>query len=109
MMEDAGIPPSHHVIRDYVFLLCHAEDLEAATSLVLEMPKEVGLVRGKTIYWVAMANLKRRNYDTARRLALCALEPMPFLMEEIDKREQLDKRRANPNLIVDSETDDMHS
>jgi len=109
MMEDAGIPPSHHVIRDYVSLLCHAGDIEAATNLALEMKKEVGLVRGKTIYCVAMANLELQNYDAARRLASCALEPMPFLVEQINKREKWDQHLANPNLIVHDETVDLPS
>jgi hypothetical protein len=87
-LEERGIAPNHHIIREYVELLCLANEVETATSVVKETLANGGLVNNKTIYRVAMANVTAKNFAIARELTLTASEPLPFLLENIERAEQ---------------------
>jgi hypothetical protein len=90
-LEERGIAPNHHIIREYVELLCLANEVETATSVVKETLANGGLVNNKTIYRVAMANVTAKNFTIARELTLTASEPLPFLLENIERAEQRDE------------------
>lgn len=87
MMEEKDISPSHHVIRDYVELLCRTSEVETATGLVYEALGNNSFVNNKTLYRTAMANLNIQNIDEARKLANFTSEPLPFLMNAIEAAE----------------------
>jgi hypothetical protein len=87
-LEERGIAPNHHIVREYVELLCLANEVETATSVVKETQSNGGVVNNKTIYRVAMANVTAKNFAIARDLALTASEPLPFLLENIERAEQ---------------------
>jgi hypothetical protein len=96
MMEDQGVAPTHHVIREYVELLCQTGQVDVATGVVLDsIELETGdaedglmpLVNNKVIYRVAMANAKQKKFDEARRLAGCSSEPIPWLLRAIEMNE----------------------
>jgi hypothetical protein len=87
-MEERGIAPNHHIIREYVELLCMANEVVTATAVVRETMANGGIVNNKTIYRVAMANVAGKNFDIARDLCLSASEPLPFLLENIERAEQ---------------------
>jgi pentatricopeptide repeat protein len=90
MMDDRDIEPTHHIIRDYVELLCLVGQVDTATTIVLEAACEEGLLGSKTVYRVAMTNAKMQRFDIARQVAMCNKgEPMPFLLESIDQEERL--------------------
>jgi hypothetical protein len=86
-MEESGISPTHHIIRDYVELLCHANEVETATSVIFEFLTHDGLVNDKSLYRVALANAELKRFDVARELAGCSREPMPFLLDAIERIE----------------------
>jgi pentatricopeptide repeat protein len=95
-MEDEGVLPTHHIIRDYVELLCRAGQVGVATDIVLESMElqttdnedsPMPLVTDKTVYRVAMANAKQKNFEVARQVAACSSEPLPFLWRAIEARE----------------------
>jgi len=94
MMEDSGIAPTRHIIRDYVELLCRAGDVTTATNVIKEESTSPGpgesVVCSKAIYCVAMANVREGRLDSAREIASWSSEPMPYLLEKID-REQLEQ------------------
>ena len=82
MMEEDGVQPTHHIIREYVELLCQAGQIDTATEVVLDAASitPVGtsssssssnepLLNTKTIYRVAMANCRIGQFDTARKVA----------------------------------------
>jgi hypothetical protein len=87
-MEERGIAPNHHIIREYVELLCLANEVETATSVVKETLANGGLVNNKTIYRVAMAHAAAKNFAIARELTLTASEPLTFLLENIERAER---------------------
>lgn len=87
-MEERGIAPNHHIIREYVELLCLAHEVETATSVVKETLSNGGSVNNKTIYRVAMANVDAKNFAIARELTLTASEPLPFLLQNIERAER---------------------
>jgi hypothetical protein len=87
-MEERGIAPSHHIVREYVELLCLANEVETATAVVNETLTNGGVVNNKTIYRVAMANSAVNNFAVARDLSLTASEPLPFLLDNIARAEQ---------------------
>jgi len=91
-MEEMGIAPTHNIVREYVELLCQTGDVKTATDVVLEN-LDKGLVNSKAIYCVAMANAKRMDFEIARKLAVSGSEPLPFLIENIDKEERKHKRQ----------------
>jgi len=88
MMDEYGIEPNHHIIREYVELLCHAHEIDTASKVIMESVENEWPVCSKAIYVVSMANVKQRqDYEMARRIANCAAQPLPFLMENIEKHE----------------------
>lgn len=88
MMEENNVAPNHHVIKEYVELLCIAGEVETATSVVLDSVQTPGLVNSKTLYRVAMANAHQGQIDIARKMEALSAEPMPFLADAIAKRER---------------------
>jgi hypothetical protein len=105
MMEDQGVAPTHHVIREYVELLCRTGQVDVATGVVLDSmglesaDEEDGpmpLVSSKVIYRVATANLQQKKFDVARRLASCSSEPIPWLLRAIEKQELGEPLRTSP-------------
>jgi len=93
MMEDKGIPPTTHVIRNYVELLCLAGEIETATSIVEEYltsdnPETRRVVNNITTYRVATENAALGNFDVARKLASMMTEYVPALHRGIRSREQ---------------------
>jgi hypothetical protein len=92
MMEHEGIVPSQHIIRDYVELLCSVGEIRTATELVLESKKDLlDMISSKAIYKVSLANLEQLgNFEMAREIACFSMdnEPMPFLLNKINRREK---------------------
>eukprot|EP00536_Pseudo-nitzschia_multiseries_P000602 jgi/Psemu1/179031/e_gw1.7.165.1 len=93
MMEGKGIPPTTHVIRNYVELLCLAGEIETATSIVEEYlksedPETRLVVNNITTYRVATENAALGNFDIARNLASMMTEYVPALHRGIRSREQ---------------------
>ena len=69
MMEERDIAPTHHIVREYVELLCLAGQVSTATSVVREVATVPGLLGSKTIYRVAMANAQANHIDVAKDVA----------------------------------------
>jgi len=93
MMEENGISPTTHVIRNYIELLCIAGETATATSIVEEYltseDSETRLVVNNiTTYRVATENAVRGNFDVARKLASMMTEYVPALHRGIKSREQ---------------------
>lgn len=101
-MEDRGIAPTHHIIREYVELLCLAGEVETATAVVTETLESKGAVNNKTIYRVAMANVAAENLEVARELAMSASEPLSFLLQSIKEAEN--RRSALANKLSKSDS-----
>jgi len=104
MMEEAEIAPTHHIIRNYVELLCRTHEVETATDVILEQSsKDVdgggesegapSTVDSKAIHCVATSNVRIGNYDAARKVALCrnGQQTLPSLLEWIDSEERHDR------------------
>ena len=77
-MEHLQMEPSTHVLREYVEMLCTAEDLETATNMVLDLLENSTTEEGetkslalnsKTIYRVARANFDAGEIRIAERIA----------------------------------------
>jgi hypothetical protein len=91
-MERNDIAPTHHIIRDYVEMLCLVGQVDTATTILKEAVDEEGLVSSKSIYRVALANAKIQKFDVAREVALWGTEePVPFLISNIEREEKLFK------------------
>jgi hypothetical protein len=90
MMESRQIAPTLHVIREYVELLCWADDIETATQVVMDALNSDGAVSvsNKTLYRVAMGNAHHNKFDRARKLATMGTEDMSFLIDRINKAEE---------------------
>jgi hypothetical protein len=90
MMESRKIAPTLHVIREYVELLCWADDIETATQVVMDALSNDGAVSvsNKTLYRVAMGNAHHNKFDRARELATMGTEDMSFLLDRINTAEQ---------------------
>lgn len=82
-MDERGIAPSHHVIREYVELLCQLEQYDLAQQVLDRMPSE--LIHNKTLHRVAMTYVDRGEYDKALEVTRRAVPPMPFLVERIER------------------------
>ena len=84
-MERQGISPTPYILRDYVEMLCHAKEVDTATSVVRELSKsaEKDLLNSKIIYCVAVANAKLGNFEVANEIANASPEPMPFVRSVI--------------------------
>jgi len=91
-MEEQGMSPSQHIIREYIELLCLVREVDTATAIVLETLQkgEDHLISDKTIYRVASANAKLHQFDVARKLAISRrdAEPIEFLLASIDRAER---------------------
>jgi pentatricopeptide repeat protein len=80
-MDEQGIAPTHHIIREYVEMLCLLGEVDTATIILKEAATENGLVTSKSIYRVAMANAKvLHRFDIAREIAQ--------LLDSIDREER---------------------
>jgi hypothetical protein len=85
-MEELGIAPTHYIIRNYVELLCQADQVETATDVVVDAVREdQELVNSKIIYRVALANANMGRFGEARDLADIWHEPIPYLLENIER------------------------
>lgn len=104
MMEENGIAPTQHIIRDYLELLCRANEVDTATEIILEelstsSTSPIVLVSTKAVHCVAMANAKLGNFEIAREIAALASTTntdetaLPFLSESITKEEQRQRHR----------------
>jgi hypothetical protein len=87
-MEESGVLPSPHIIREYVELLCQADEVETATEVVLDVLNDGGEVNNKTIYKVAMACADAHNFAAARSLANHLCDSLPALLGNIDRKEE---------------------
>lgn len=92
-MEELGIRPNTHVVRNYVELLCLAGEVSTATSVVNScLDEKAGpartVVNNKTLYRVAMANANEGNYRTALHLSSLMTEPMPVLERKLQQMEE---------------------
>ncbi|VEU43580.1 unnamed protein product [Pseudo-nitzschia multistriata] len=93
MMEENGVPPTTHVIRNYVELLCLSGEIETATSIVEDGLESAdkgspGSINNITIYRVAKEHAALGNFDKARELAETMTEHVPALHRGIRSREQ---------------------
>ena len=90
-MEDLGIEPTHHIVREYVEMLCLAEQVDTATAIVLESVQEQDIISDKTLYRVAMSNAKIGEFDLARQVASSRPggEPIHMLDEAIEREESI--------------------
>jgi hypothetical protein len=86
-MEDSDIVPTAHIIREYVELLCQANEVDTAADVVLEAIEGGIPVNNKTVYKVAIALSELQNFDAARSLANKLRETLPELLENIDRKE----------------------
>lgn len=86
-MERQGIPPTQYILRDYVEMLCHAQEVDTATSVVraLAQSAEKNLLNSKIIYCVAVANAKLGNFVVANEIVNASPEPMPFVRSVIKR------------------------
>ena len=117
-MEEDGIAPTGHIVRNYVELLCITGQLDIATDIVLEeaSSREGGdgarVVNSKAVHCVAMANAKRGNFRDARRIVSCfygsgdaaatgTTGAIPFLLECIESEE----KRQQFNLLSEERTE----
>lgn len=87
MMEERGIIPTAHIIREYVELLCQANEVATATQVVLEAVENGVPVNNKSVYKVALASAEAHNFVAARRLAGHLGDALPELPSMIDRRE----------------------
>jgi pentatricopeptide repeat protein len=106
-MEEKGIAPTHHIIREYVELLCQAKEVRLATDVIHDMIANDGLVNNKTVYRVAMANAECGDFEVARKIAGLASEPLPYLLQNI-KREEL-KAQHHQNMMIQEEPIGQHA
>lgn len=86
-MESQGIAPTQYILRDYVEMLCHANEVETANSVIRELAKssESKLLNSKILYCVAIANAKQGNFELATAIANSSPTPMPFVHSAIRK------------------------
>ena len=86
-MEEYGISPNVHIVRNYIELLCLAGEVATATNVVnscIETGSRSS-VNNKTLYRVAMANVNDGNYDAAVYLSSLMTESMPVLDRKIQE------------------------
>lgn len=96
-MEEKGVHPTHHIIRDYVEFLCHMEQVDTANEVVFGVMEDPALVGSKTLYRLSMANSKRQQFDTARDLANFPGAPPPMrelMLRNIAREEQDDNSKS---------------
>lgn len=86
-MDESGVAPTRHIIREYVELLCQADEVDAATEVVLESLDNGGDVNDKTLYRVAMAQAEQSNFDAARKVAAHLSERLPEVVHNINRIE----------------------
>jgi len=78
-MEERNIIPSHHVVRQYVELLCTVGDIETANTMVLDYLQSTNdpttwegdsqiEMSSRSIYRVARANLESGNPEMAQEI-----------------------------------------
>jgi pentatricopeptide repeat protein len=92
-MEENGLTPSADVVRNYLELLCLANEVGTATAVIDDL---LGgdfrdRVSNKSIYRVAVANVDVGNFDKAEELAGKTSEFIPILHRKIkSQRERSD-------------------
>jgi hypothetical protein len=89
LMEENGIEPTRHIVREYVELLCFVGEVKTATRVVLDFLESGGAVHSKTIYRVAMANAKEGDLNMAKKIARYSVQPLPLLRDTIEQQEKL--------------------
>lgn len=87
VMESQGLSPTHHIVREYVEVLCLAGKVDVATNVVLDLIASPGSVNSKTAYRVSMANVTAGNFDTARRFAADAGDHTNLILKKIAQEE----------------------
>ena len=94
-MEEQGLAPTYHIVREYIELLCIVGQVDTATAIVLDSIEkgEGNLIGDKSIYRVAMANAKLlQQFDVARKVATCrpnGEDVLEFLLSNIAREERL--------------------
>jgi pentatricopeptide repeat protein len=90
MMERDGVAPSADVVRNYVELLCIANEVSTATAIVTDCLSndQHHCVNSKTLYRVAMANAEAGNFEMAKELSALTSERIPVLHRKIHSKEQ---------------------
>jgi hypothetical protein len=87
MLGDKNLALTDHIVREYVELLCAIGEVETATDVILDCLSGGDPVNQKTLYRAATANLQVHRFDAARLLADKSVQPMPYLLESIEKKE----------------------
>lgn len=93
MMEEKGISPNTHLIRNYVELLCLAGECKTATSLVEDYLSSSDIeifntINNTTIHRVASEELRLGDFERAKVLALQMTEYVPALHRKIRSKEE---------------------
>jgi hypothetical protein len=69
-METKGIVPTHHVIRDYVELLCLLDELDLASQVVRDfMGSDRASVSSKALYRLAVTCIEKGKIDAGMEFA----------------------------------------
>lgn len=94
MMETSGIAPSRDLLRNYVELLCIADEIATANMVVDDLLSnaEKAPVCSKILYRVAMTNATIGDIRRARHLASFVSDDIPVLMKKIRSKEERFKR-----------------
>ena len=109
-MEDRGLEPTEHVIREYVEFLCQIEQIDTATEVVLDIAQQGGALNSKTIYRVSMANAKLRRFDMARKIAECQGDTaLPMLTNSIEREELLFRGQNSTSRKDEQDSDEVLS
>lgn len=129
-MENHGIAPTTHILREYIELLCQMNDVATATAIVRETiqsnnantnagnedngQEQKPVIGNKTLYRVAVANAYAQNFDVAREMAEMGSvynnEPIPFLLQKINIMERAEAAQDSNNQYRDhGDRDDFDS
>ena len=93
-MEDHGLTPSAPVVRNYLELLCLANEVTTATAIIDDLlgGEFKDRVSNKSIYRVAIANVDLGNLDKASELEAQTTEFIPNLFKKIKYQREGSKR-----------------
>jgi pentatricopeptide repeat protein len=88
-MEKHGVAATKELLHNYVeFLLC-SNQLDKATSMVLDAVSSDIFLHSKTLYAVAMKNAKIQRFAIARQIANCETVVSRQLMRNIEREEAM--------------------
>jgi hypothetical protein len=126
LMENQGIAPTTHILREYIELLCQMNDISTATAIVREFIQSSNdntssntgnvdngqqpAIGNKTLYRVAVANAHAQKFDVAREIAEMGSvynhEPMPFLLYKLNNMERANTVQDDVNQYGDHHGDE---